>query len=280
MRAFAVFAMLSLLTGCISDIQIKAPESDTTYIVEGWIEQGGYAHVMVSHSLPYNSKIGLADLFELLVTDAQVTVKSDSQTEKLLLVEDTMYTILPVYRGFQIRGEPGKNYTLEVKIGDQVFTSTDTMMNPIGLDSLWFSPEPINDSLGYIHIRLRDPIQPGNYYRIFAKRLGIDTDYTGLSGSLIDDHIFNGTTINFPLIRTGITANTADKHFFRRGQRVVVKTGIVTPHYYDFLSKVSNEMGQTLSPLSFQVPAVTLMTGGALGGWGCYAITLDTIDIH
>ncbi|MFA5815610.1 MAG: DUF4249 family protein [Bacteroidales bacterium] len=275
----SMLAMLSILTACISDIEIKVPETENTYVIEGWIEQGGFAHVLVSHSLPYNSTIGIADLFELLVTDAQVTVKSDTGEERLLLVEDTMYTILPVYRGFLLRGETGKDYTLEVKIGDQVFTSTDTLLEPIGPDSLWFSPEAINDSLGYIHMRLKDPPEPGNYYRIFTKRLGIDTDYTGLSGSLLDDHLFNGTAINFPLIRTGITTETGDKHFFRKGQRVVVKTGVITSRYFDFLSKVSNEIGQTLSPLSFQVPAVTLMNGGALGGWGCYAITLDTLDI-
>ncbi len=271
--------MLSVLTACVSDIEIKVPETGDTFIVEGWIEQGGYAHVLVSHSLPYNSTIGLADLFELLVTDAEVTVKSDGREERLLLVEDTMYTILPVYRGYQLKGETGKAYTLEVKIGDQLFTATDTLLEPIGPDSLWFIPEPLNDSLGYIHIRLPDPPSLGNLYRISAKRIGIDDDYTSLSGSLLDDHLFNGTTFTFPLIRSGINTNTGDKHFFRRGQRVVVKTGVITPAYFYFLSKVSDEIGQTLSPLSFQVPSVTMMTGGALGGWGCYAITRDTIDI-
>jgi len=279
MIMIALVAMLSILTACVSDIEIKVPETKDTYIIEGWIERGGFAHVLVSHSLPYNSTIGLADLFDLLVTDAQVTVKSDTGDEKLLLVQDTMYTILPVYRGYLIRGEPGKAYTLEVKIGDRVFTSTDTMLEPVGPDSLWFSAEPLNDSLGYIHMRLRDPPEPGNYYRILAKRLGIDIDYTSLSGNLLDDHLFNGKAINFPLIRFGPLAETPDKHFFRRGQRVVVKTGVITRRYFDFLSKVSNEMGKTLSPLSFQVPTITLMAGGALGGWGCYAITLDTVDI-
>jgi hypothetical protein len=272
--------MFSILTACTSDIKIDVPETGNTYIIEGWIEQGGYAHVLVSHSLPYNSTVGLADLFELLETDAQVTVKSETGTqERLLLVEDTMYTILPVYRGYQVRGETGKAYTLEVRIGDQVFTSTDTLLKPIGPDSLWFSPEPLNDSLGYIHMRLQDPPEPGNYYRIFTKRLGIDDDFVGISANFLDDHFFNGTAISLPLIRSGPTTETPDKHFYRRGQRVVVKTAVITSRYYDFLSKVSNEMGQTLSPLSFQVPAVTLMSGGALGGWGCYAITLDTLKI-
>jgi hypothetical protein len=213
--------MLLFLTTCISDMEIRVPETDNKYIVEGWIEQGGYAHVLVSRSLPYNSTVGIADLFELLVTDAQVTVKCDSGAEEqLLLVEDTMYAVMPIYRGYRIRGETGKSYTLEVRIGDSLFTSSDTLLEPIGPDSLWFIPEPFNDSLGFIHIKLRDPPEPGNYYRIFTKRLGIDDDYTGLSGSLLDDHLFNVTAINFPLIRTGLTTGTADKQFFRRGQQI------------------------------------------------------------
>jgi hypothetical protein len=279
-RIAPALVLLQVLVACSSDIDIRVPETGDTYIIEGWIEQGGYARVLVSHSLPYNSTAGLADLFDLLVTDARVTVTCGDQQEILPVVKDTMYTVLPVYRGFQIRGETGKTYTLEVKIGDHTFTSTDTMLEPVGPDSVWFNPEALNDSLGYIHIRIPDPPKTGNCYRIFARRLGIDDDYKSLSGSLLDDHLFNGTAFHFPMIRTGPDTETGDKHFFRRGQRVVVKTGIVTPQYFNFLSKTSYELGQTLSPLSFQVPTVTLMTGGALGGWGCYAISLDTIDIR
>jgi hypothetical protein len=276
----AVLMLLAGLPACVSDIDIKVPVTENKYIVEGWIEQGNFARVLVTHSMPYNSTVGLADLFELLETEAEVTVRCGNKQEKLLLVEDTMYTILPIYRGFEIKGEIGKVYTLEVRIGEELFTSTDTLLSPIGPDSLWFLPEPLNDSLGYIHIRINDPPAPGNYYRIFAKRLGIDIDFNSMSGSLLNDHLFNGTTINFPLIRSGITTDTGDKHFFRRGQRVVVKTCIITAPYFNFLSNVSNEIGQTLSPLSFQVPAISLMTGGALGGWGCSAITLDTLEIR
>lgn len=268
------------LSACSSNIDITVPETDDTYIVEGWIEQGGFAKVMVSHSLPYNTSAGLADLFNLLISEARVTLKCGAESERLQLVQDTMYAVIPIYRGFIIKGETGKAYTVEVNIGDHLFTCTDTLKVPAGPDSLWFIPEPTNDSLGYIHIRLHDPPTPGNFYRIFAKRLGLDLDYSGMSGSLLDDRMFNGTTINFPLIRTGPETDTGDKHFFRRGQRVVVKTAVITSQYFNFLSKVSNEIGPTLSPLSFQVPAPSLMTGGALGGWGCYAVQYDTIDIR
>ena len=271
--------LFATLQACVSDLEIKAPATDERYIIEGWIERGGFAHVMVSRSLPYNTTVGTADLFDLLVQDAQVTVKCENQEEQLLLVQDTMYTILPIYRGYQIRGETGKAYTLEVKIADRVYTATDTLLNPIPPDSLWFSAEALNDSLGYIHIRLKDPPSIGNYYRIFTKRLGIDIDYNGISVGVLDDHLFNGSTFSFPLIRSGPSTKTKDKHFFRKGQRVVVKTAVITSRYFYFLSKVSNEMGETMSPLSFQAPTVTLMSGGALGGWGCYATVNDTLEI-
>ncbi len=272
--------ILAAMPACVSDLDIKVPSTDERYIVEGWIELGGYAHVMVSRSLPYNSTVGTADLFNLLVDEAQVKIKCENTEERLMLVEDTMYSILPIYRGYRIRGEVGKSYTLEVKVGDQTFTSADNLLDPIGPDSLWFSPEALNDSLGYIHIRIKDPPAPGNYYRIFTKRLGLDIDYNGISIGALDDHLFNGTTFSFPMIRSGPSTNTADGHFFRKGQRVVVKTCIITKQYFDFISKVSNELGATLSPLSFQAPAITLMTGGALGGFGCYAGITDTLEIH
>jgi hypothetical protein len=264
----------------MSDMEVDVPPSESEYVVEGWIEQGGGARVLVSHTLPYNRTIGLADLFDLLVTDARVTLTSGDEKEDLQLVEDTMYTVLPVYRGFSIKGKSGAAYSIEVQIGDRIFTCTDTLGDPIGPDSVWFNPEPLNDSLGYVHIRLKDPPGLGNYYRIFTKRVGIDDDYRPVAGSLLDDRLFDGSAIHFPLIRKGTDTEYGDGHFFRRGQTVVVKTGVLSASYFRFLSKLSDEMGQTLSPISFQLPSITLMTGGALGGWGCYAITLDTLHIR
>jgi len=272
--------LLTSFGGCISDIDIQPTEKESLYVVEGWIEQGGYAHVLITHTVDNTSTIGLADLFELIVSDAQVTLRTDDEEELLLLVKDTMYTAIPIYRGFKIVGEIGKSYTLEVKIGDQLFTSTDNLLAPVRPDSLWFIPEPGKNGGGIIHVSLTDPPEYGNYYRLVAKRLGIDDDYSNLSGNILDDHLFNGKVINFPVIRSGASLQEMDDSFFYPGQTVVVKTCMLTVERLQYFLSVSNQLGSVLSPLSIQSRTITLMEGGALGGWSCFGVCTDTIKIE
>ncbi|MFA6126628.1 MAG: DUF4249 family protein [Bacteroidales bacterium] len=267
------------LPGCVSDIDIQPKDTEPVYVIEGWIEQGNFPRVLVSRSLPYSSTAGLADLFDLLVSDAEVTVTSGSEKEVLSLVKDTMYAELPIYRGFSIRGEIGKAYNVEVKIGDKVYTSTDTILKPVRPDSVWYKPEPQDRKLGIIHVSLTDPPEPGNFYRIFYKRLGLDMDYISIIGNMHDDQLFNGTQIDFLLNRTALGITRPEDVFFHEGETVVVKTCCISHRYFDFLTSMISESGITMSPLNIESRAISLFEGGALGGWGCYAIALDTVEI-
>jgi len=190
-----------------------------------------------------------------------------------------MYTVLPIYRGYTLKGETGKAYTIEVKIGDLVFTSTDTLLAPVKLDSAWYCPEPNYPDQGLIHVGLTDPPEPGHCYRIFYKRLGLDTDYMSITGNMLDDRLFNGTSIEFFVIRTGFGISHPEDAFFRKGQTVLIKTCRISPRYFEFLNSVVTEVGVAISPLNMQSKAITLMEGGALGGWGCYGISVDTLFI-
>lgn len=267
-------------SSCVSDIDIEGSDQDPLYVIEGWIEQDGFPHVLVTQTTPYNSIIGLADLFEVIVTDAQVTLRTDNEEEMLTQVRDTMYTVIPIYRGFRIKGEIGKAYTLEVRVGDHFFTSTDTMRSPVSPDSLWFIAEPGKEGGGVIHLSLTDPEEKGNYYRFVAKRLNKDDDYLNLSGNILDDHLFNGKTIHFPLIRSGSNIQDLEGGFFYPGQIVVVKTCMINADRFLYLSSVSNQVGSTLSPLSIQTRTSSLFEGGALGSWACFGVSLDTLIIE
>jgi len=254
-------------------------DADPVYVVEGWIEQNNYPRVMVSRTYPYQTVAGLADLYDLLVSDAQVIVSSGNEREILSLVKDTMYTVLPIYRGYHLRGEIGKVYTLEVRIGNQIFTSTDTLLQPVNIDSAWFCPEPGLDHKGLIHASLTDPPEPGHCYRFLYKRLGMDDDYLGTMGTVLDDKLFNGTTIECILLRSGLSIDQPLDSYFSDNQTVVIKTVRISPRYFKFLTSVITEVGIALNPLNVQTHAITLMDGGALGGWGCFAVSLDTLVI-
>lgn len=268
------------LTSCVSDIDIQLPDQEPLYVVEGWMEQGGFPHVIISETMNFNSKHGIADLFELVITDAEVTLKTHQDEEKLKLVQDTMYTILPIYRGYRIRGEVGQAYTLEVKLYGKTYTSTDTIQPPVPIDSLWFIPEPGKNGKGNIHMSFQDPQAPGNFYRLVTKRLGKDLDYYNVSGNILGDHLFNGKKVQFPLVKTLSNVYDEENEFFGPGETVVVKICTLTAERYSFLVSISNQLGSTLSPISIQSKTISLMDGGALGGWSCFGVSTDTLRIQ
>jgi hypothetical protein len=271
--------MLLFIAGCISDVELDIPDQEVKHVVEGWIEQDGFPRVIISETMNFNTSHGLADIFDLLITDAQVRIKTGDDEELLSIVQDTMYTVLPIYRGFRIKGEVGKEYTIEVRIDDHIYTSTDVIMPPVEIDSLWFIPEPGKNNRGNVHLSFTDPPQAGNFYRLVAKRVGLDDDFYNVSGNILGDFLFNGKKLQFPLVRSTSNVYDEDDEYFGPGETVVVKICMLTEQRYSYLSSVSSQLGTMLSPISIQSKTVSLMAGGALGGWCCFGVSTDTIRI-
>ena len=85
-----------LFSQCQKEIEVELPDYERKIVIEGSIENGEPAMVIVSRSVPYFSTIDLETLMnDVFITDAEVTVTSSTgQTEQLTF---TLNPESPIY---------------------------------------------------------------------------------------------------------------------------------------------------------------------------------------
>ena len=161
-----------LLSACQKEIDVKLPEYKNKLVVEGIIESGDYARVVITRSVPYFSEIDLNVLLnDVLVSDAVVTVATeDGLSEQLTFQYSEESPIYFAYVGKQIKGEYGKKYTLTIDADGKHYEAKTSIPQPFDLDSIWFAFAEANpqDTTPTIRVLMTDNPLEDNYYRFFV----------------------------------------------------------------------------------------------------------------
>jgi hypothetical protein len=272
--------ILVLLYSCEKDIKIDIPAAKEKIVVEGWIDLNDHPIVMLTKNLPFFGTIDSTMLANLIVQDATVIV-SDGITNDTLKKTFNPYYFPPLfYSDTKITGVAGRTYSLTIKAEGKILTATTTILPPIPLDSVWFKVEPNHDSLGYVWASFKDPVQPGNYYRLFEKRLTKDKIFIPVLSSVYEDRFFNGESFVFSMMR-GITTNTSStpdpaEGYFKIGDSIVIKACSINKTQYDFWRSAENEIYGGGNPFVNPSQIPTNISGGGLGIWGGYGCSFDT----
>lgn len=292
LKIIVFFALSCAFLSCEKEIELKLPEPETKFVVEGWIEQDQYAVVSITRNSPYFAKVDLSTLMNLFVLNAKVIVSDGSQSEELQIdYSNLQKRIWPFicYKGKVIKGEIGKTYWLTIYIDGDTITSKTTIPQPVFLDSIWWEPDkenkPDNDSLGYIWGIYNDDPSIRQYFRLFTYRRGRDKTFVPTFGSIFDDFFFSGKKYTFILYR-GIPVLTdedsiyTDKElfYFKKNDTVDVKITTIDKEHYDFWRTIEQEIYTGGNPFMYPV-TIRHNVKGALGVWGGYCATYYTLVI-
>ncbi len=292
-----VFSLLVLtalwsLSSCEKNISIALPAIQSQIVVEGHIETGQGAYVVLTRSSAYFSPLDTAAILNSIVRNATVIVSDGVHTDTLPMITDItppgnyLYTTyLPWYYKKakpSVIGQAGGTYKLTVLTGGQKLTSTTTIPPALKLDSAWFKLQPPSDSLGFIWAHLTDPGAVQNFYRWYAKRLHKDKKYLAPFGSTFNDKFINGTSFDFAYdrgIEPGSVAaddNNAEAGYFKKGDTVVVKFCSIDFNTYTFYYSYETEGANAGNPFGAPSNVKTNIQGG-LGVWGGFSTTFDTV---
>jgi hypothetical protein len=291
-KLIVILALIPLIyIGCTKEISVNFPNPPDLIVVEGHIEPGGYAYVILTKNAPYFAPTDTATLLKYLITNATVVVSDGVINDTLSFTyNSTFMPYFPVfYQGSKIIGQPNHTYTLTVIADGQTVTSTTTIPGLVPLDSTWFQVEGSLDSLGFIYGILHDPDTMGNCYRFMTKRISHfpdgtqeDLGFIADRNSVFNDKIFNGQTFDVDFDRPHLPHDTsADDHnvedgYFKKGDTIILKFMTIDQAQYNFWLTEGIAAQGADNPFAAPTIVKSNIIGG-LGIWGGYGTTYDTI---
>ena len=240
-----------LFTQCEKEVDLNIPVPVPKLVVEGWIENGKAAEVILSMSAPFFSSIDSSNLQDYAVTHAKVTLFCDAGQEILTLTPNKAYFPPYVYKSVSIRGETGKDYSIEIILDGDTVTATTSIPEPVMADSVWFQSDPGRTGQGRIWIKATDPPDETNFYRILYKRKGKDGRYIPGNFSTFSDVLFNGKTVQMGFLRGYSSLLTSDEeNYFVAGDTVSVRFCSIDKDQFDFWNGYQNAVLAAANPLA------------------------------
>lgn len=295
------------LSSCEKDIDVKIPESENKLVVEGWIEQGLPPFVILTKSASYFEKSDLTAFQNSFVHGAIITV-SDGTTSveltefcsqnysdaELMIIAGAIgisfetlksvnYCLYSTFSGFQ--GAVGKNYSLKIVNDGKTYTSSTQIPNLVPLDSVWFKIDKgyEDKGLGYIYGHMTDPDTLGNAYRWSAKREGKDDSFGAPLGASFNDKLINGKSFEFGYDRPrGNNPDDPDEKepyggHYKMGDTIIIKFTTMDDAHFQFRTSYENYLASNGNPFASPTNIKTNILGGALGVWGGFGVSYDTI---
>jgi hypothetical protein len=284
-KFFLLMALTFLfLSSCSEKIDVKLPNADKKLVIEGSIENGKNAQVIITRSIPLFSSVDNTNPDDFYVLDAQVTLSNGTISETLVLSIDSASSLGVVYQGSSIIGEVGKTYYLTVVQGGETYTATTTIPAPVALDSVWWKPQPPRDTLGYANARISEPAGLGNNYRWYAKRPR-DRRYLAPYGATYDDKYVDGVSFEFaygkgydPTDSENTYENdSAARGYYTHKDTIYIRFCTIDKESKDFYTTFESALSNNGNPFASPVTILTNIKGGALGVFAGFGATYDTI---
>lgn len=289
--------VVGLLTACETAIDVDLPEYTPKLVIEGTIENGEPARVIISNSISYFQELDFDYLnSHVFIGNAEVTVtSSDGESERLTFEYCPDAPLYFAYVSHNLIGKENTSYTLTVKYDDKTYTASTTIPHTFDLDTLWFDcpSDLVNaDTMRAIRILMTDNGSEENYYG-FSVKLATpeykDRLWVSTLPLAFDDKTFNGLTFNYEIERYGTSSfikstipeeqqYTYSRMTFRPGDTVYVKHSLMDYNTYRFMVTGGNEAVSGTNPFTNPAPVVSNIEGeNVLGAWCGFASKVDRI---
>ena len=260
---FLIAPLAIMLFSCTEKIELDLDTSSVRLVVEGNLtDLPGPHRVRIATTAPYCAE-GLLPV----VADAEVTI-NDGDTTVILTEQEPGDYYTPV--GFV--GEPGKTYTLEIRLNEEIagtkdYTAIAMMPLKIPTDSCNVKYEPdMYKGLWQIRWYAQDP--PGeNAYLFRAYRNGEPVTDSLSRWGAVDDQFFDGNyTMGIGVLYFFKNRN----QYIYEGDSITLEVCNITEEYQHFVMYLKEEV-QSNNPL-FSPPAANVPGNISNGGLGYFAV--------
>lgn len=262
MRSVYLFLIAIFLVSCQKVISVKLNSSETKYVITGKVtDQPGECLVSITRTKDFSEDNQFPG-----VSGATVTVDHDGVVTTLPETEAGSYST------GSITGEPGHTYLMTVQIGSETFSASSTMPQPVDLDSMYVSNEPLSNKK-YITVVYRDPLNIANYYH-FIQYINGRKEQTIFAS---DDEFTDGQRVRSQLNYNNDTDDsTRDiKSHDSVSIDMICNDAAVYKYWYS-LSNGATGANQSATPAN----PVSNISGGALGYFSAQTIRRKSIKVN
>ena len=266
-----ILSFFVVLISCNNDNISKQISVESKIVVEGSIEEGDVAKVVLSRSVPIGATVDSTTILNYVIRSAKVTV-SDGEKEEVLRLKRDNDRIPPfVYLGSEIIGEAGKTYTLKIEYLNKRAAGTTTIPQSVPILSADYIKDNPTDKNGYIFLKFNDPINEKNFYQVETLLDKHDSIFIpALYGNLTDAN-FIAPEISFQIFR-GKSFSFEDhsdyKPNFEDGDLIYVKLTTMDKAGFEFWNSWQNEIINGQSPI---FPNTTSLKSNIIGGIGIWS---------
>ncbi len=272
-KAIVALALFLFIVGCEKNDINSKKDYLPKFVVEGWIENGQYPHVILTHNLPFFTSVDSAQLSEIIIRYAKITVSDGLNTEILTGGKDANYFPSFVYKGTELKGEVGKTYNLTIEYAGFTLTAQTTIPKPVALSKIWFVTK--NNDKQQLHTQFLDDASEKNYYKLYTK-LDSGKRFIPTLLSNYDDKFFNGKDYTLQVNRAPENNLTLKNDpFFNANDTVLVKFATVPKTGYDFWSSFQDEVLNSSNPLIGSTGKIkSNINGMGIGIWCGYGVNV------
>lgn len=268
MKKYILFLFVLIAVSCSKD-DFSEQSNESKIVVEGWIEEGDYAQVLLSSSIPVADAIDSTNVLNHVIRSAKITI-SDGQTSEVLRVTNDKNRIPPfVYFGSTLKGATGKQYSLKIEYLDRVIEAVTSIPPSVELKSAEYIKKAATDTIGYIFVKFDDPVNQKNYYQIATKIDKEEPIFTPAFYGNLDDVNFTTPSISMQINRGLLLfSKTKFTPYFTDGNLIHVKLRTQNKDALDFWNGWQNEIVNNKNPI---YPSNTSLKSNIKGGIGIWA---------
>lgn len=263
MRIVLLYLLVAvMLWGCKKSTNTKPFEPK--FVVEGWIENGDYPVVILTHNLPIDAVIDSAQIEEVVIRWAKVEVQTDDESEILTLVRDDEIFPHYIYKGAQLKGKTGKRYKLIITYAGNTITAETSVPNTPVIDSIGFMS--VDNNKYQLTLSFTDDAATADFYRFYAK-LDTETLFNSTNPGGFSDRSFNGRSVSFQLYRNRYSnVSPYQNAYYNKDNRVNVKLSKMDSTSFAYWESVDREISR-IPFLSKTGIAGSNIMGPATGIW-------------
>lgn len=257
------------MISCSKDDFSEQKILESKIVVEGWIEEGDYAQVLLSSSIPVTGVIDSTNVLNHVIRSAKITI-SDGENSEVLKVKNDKNRVPPfVYFGNTLKGEVGKMYSLKIEYLNRVVEAVTTIPNSVTLKNAEYIKKNATDTTGYIFVKFDDPVDEKNYYQIATRINKEEPIFVPAFYGNLDDKNFETSSVSVQINRGVLLfPKTKFTPYFTDGDVIYVKLRTQNKEALDFWNSWQNEIVNSRNPI---YPSNTSLKSNIKGGIGIWA---------